>query len=255
MTMPIPKLAPGARRAVLIAAAAVTAGSIAISEAATLAISLIFKLDAALPSYLIAGLLPACLAAPMSYWQFLRLEQLRQAYRQLDLVASTDWLTQCLNRRAFTTAATAAMETGKPGALLVVDADSFKTINDRFGHDRGDEALQRIAEIIRQSVRVTDLVGRLGGEEFGIFVTDASPELARQFAERVREGVTDIAFSPNATPHQLSVSIGIATCAAPAPFASLFQLADQQLYAAKQSGRNRVAMAPIRPAPLELAAA
>ena len=255
MQIKVPGPTAKARRIALIKAAQATIISVVLSELATLAISTVFHLGADLPAYLIAAILPVCLAAPGSYFQFIRHEQLKDAYRQLDLLASTDWLTQCLNRRAFTNAAMAKTASGRPGALLVIDADSFKTVNDRFGHDMGDEALQRIAQVIRQSVREGDLVGRLGGEEFGIFLADAAPDLVQQIAERIREDVMDIPFTPGAAPHQLSVSVGVAICEMTAPFAELFRLADQQLYAAKQSGRNRVVVAPMDAASGSLAAA
>lgn len=255
MQIKVPAPSAAARRIALSKAAQATIISVVLSELATLAISMIFNLHADLPAYLVAGILPVCLAAPGSYLQFIRHEQLKEAYKQLDLLASTDWLTQCLNRRAFTTAAMAGTASGKPGALLVIDADSFKTVNDHFGHDKGDDALRHIAQVIRQSVREGDLVGRLGGEEFGIFLADATPDLVQQIAERIREGVMDIPFTPGAAPHQLSVSVGVATCESWAPFAELFRLADQQLYAAKQSGRNRVAVAPVETGPVSLAAA
>ncbi len=237
------RLSIEARRLALVTAVIVTLGSVAFSEMATALASLTFHLDAGIAAYLIAGIVPALLAGPGSYWQCLKLEELKQAYRHLDHVASMDWLTQCLNRRAFTTAVMAAVDTGRRGALLVIDADNFKAINDVFGHDHGDQALRQIAEVIRNSVRLDDVVGRLGGEEFGIFATDISRDGAYALAERIREAVADIAFEPGAVPHSLSVSIGIAASDEATTFSDLFRLADQQLYAAKRDGRNRVAVA------------
>lgn len=245
MQIAIPAPSKEARRIARTKAAQATIVSFLVSELATFLISIAFNLNADLPAYLVAGILPICLAAPGSYWQFIRHEQLKDAYRQLDLLASTDWLTQCLNRRAFTKAATAGTLSDGPGALMVIDADSFKSINDLFGHDQGDDALRNIAQVIRQSVREGDLVGRLGGEEFGIFLPDAGPGLVQAIAERIREGVLDIPFAPGNAPHRLSVSVGVATCATQTPFAELFRLADQQLYSAKQAGRNRVVTAPV----------
>src|SRR5690606_27358019 len=113
--------------------------------------------------------------------------------------ASTDWLTTCLNRRAFTHLVSDHLEETEVGAFLVIDADHFKFINDHFGHDRGDEALQLMADTIMASVREGDIVGRIGGEEFGVFLPDAGPETARQFGERIRRAVADAPFAPEGT--------------------------------------------------------
>jgi diguanylate cyclase (GGDEF)-like protein len=126
--------------------------------------------------------------------------------------------------------------------LLFVDADDFKSVIDRFGHEAGDDALQLIASAIRQAVRSTDLVGRLGGEEFGVFLTDSDTATADHVAERIRRSVSAIAFAPGGTPCPLSVSIGGATFVTHAPFGDLYRLADQHLYEAKKTGRDRVAM-------------
>lgn len=139
--------------------------------------------------------------------------------------------------------------------MLIIDADNFKSVNDHFGHDRGDEALIAIAKAIKDMLREPDLVGRLGGEEFGVFLPGASREQAELVAERIRQNVTAARFTPNGHTHPLSVSVGGAVFEKELPFAELFRLADQQLYAAKQSGRNRVAIAPIRPGPISLVAA
>jgi diguanylate cyclase (GGDEF)-like protein len=182
------------------------------------------------------------LAGPGSYFQLKRLEQVKAAYRELERVASTDWLTGCLNRRTFTERTSLATRTGRPGALLVIDADGFKSINDRFGHHRGDDALRAIVDVIRENARDGDLVGRIGGEEFGIYLPDASGRHATAMAEAIREGVEDISFSSHDAPRGLSVSVGIATTTASIAFDDLFRCADQQLYAAKANGRNRVAI-------------
>ncbi|KRA41780.1 hypothetical protein ASD80_11595 [Devosia sp. Root635] len=161
-------------------------------------------------------------------------------------MASTDWLTACLNRGAFTGAVSRYLDRRAPtdngGALLIVDADDFKSVNDRFGHDAGDEALRLIAGAIRQAVRGTDLVGRLGGEEFGIFLAESDVVAADHVAERIRRSVSAIAFAPGDERCALSVSIGGATYATRAQFGELYRLADQHLYEAKNTGRDRVAM-------------
>lgn len=192
------------------------------------------------PGLAAAITLPILLGGPTSFWHLVRLQQLKLANQKLQLLASTDWLTDCLNRRAFTHAVTDQMTQARCGALLVIDADNFKTINDRYGHDRGDEALQLLSEIIKSKVRDGDLVGRIGGEEFGVFLQNADGGTAHLVAERIRNGIKAAAFAPNGTSHPLSASVGGAVAEGEIGFTELFRTADQNLYSAKRSGRNRV---------------
>jgi len=196
-------------------------------------------------------LLPIVLAVPLLLFFTGKLRELAIAHRQLTIIASTDSLTQVMNRAAFSTLVDAYLkdvrqsEAQAHGALLVIDADDFKSVNDRFGHDRGDEALVTIARSIKAMLRGADLVGRLGGEEFGVFLPGATRDQAETVAERIRRSVNDARFEPEGAAHRLSVSVGGAVFEQTVPFADLFRLADQQLYAAKQRGRNRVAIAPV----------
>jgi len=185
--------------------------------------------------------MPTALGGPILLFLQVRSAQLREANRKLELLASTDWLTDCLNRRAFTSRVSASLSQGEGhGTLLVIDADHFKTVNDRFGHERGDEVLQLIAGAIRDSVREHDLVGRIGGEEFGVFLTDAGHDMASGAAERIRAAVNALFVTSEGVAQRLSVSIGGAICAGDSGFSELFQIADRRLYEAKHAGRNRV---------------
>jgi len=94
-------------------------------------------------------------------------------------------------------------------------------------------------------LRAPDLVGRLGGEEFGVFLPGAGRDQAESVAERIRQTVNTASFAPAGSAHPLSVSVGGAVFDRALPFADLFRVADQQLYAAKQRGRNRVSLAPV----------
>ncbi|MHB1101487.1 MAG: GGDEF domain-containing protein [Devosia sp.] len=198
------------------------------------------------PGLAAAIVLPLLLGGPTSFWYLVRLQQLKLANRKLHILASTDWLTTCLNRRAFTHAVSDQLSMAQrlpgaaDGAFLVIDADHFKIINDHYGHDRGDEALQLMAEIIKSKVRNGDLVGRIGGEEFGVFLKDADFETASLIAERIRDGIRMAAFAPDGTAHPLSVSVGGAVFGGEIGFTELFRVADQKLYRAKRLGRNRV---------------
>jgi diguanylate cyclase len=194
-----------------------------------------------------AAIIPVILAGPLFFFLTLKLRELAIANHRLREVASTDGLTGCLNRGAFTRVIDKFLElrgAGKPpaGALLVIDADHFKSINDRFGHHCGDEALKLIAAAIRASLRKDDCLGRLGGEEFGVFLPDADLAQASLVAERIRKMVNAVDFIANGEPCDLSVSVGGAAFARRISFGDLFRIADERLYAAKNTGRDRVEM-------------
>lgn len=198
---------------------------------------------------LIDILLPVLATGPVTYALMTQLRRLALAHEELQVIAATDSLTTVLNRGAFLTLVDGYLEQveaeRRRGALLVVDADNFKAVNDHYGHDRGDEALRLIAAAIKRMLRSVDLVGRIGGEEFGVFLPGATREQAETVAERIRVGVTSSLFEPGGARHELTVSIGGAVFERHLPFADLFRVADQQLYLAKAGGRNRVRVAPI----------
>lgn len=199
--------------------------------------------DAALRQGLIsATVLPIALSVPFFTLLTLKLRDLAIANHRLNQLASIDGLTGCLNRRAFTSRVEQELANVGPdgGAMLVVDADRFKVINDRYGHGVGDEVLKLIASTIRASLRSGDALGRLGGEEFGIHLPGASRQVATEIAERVRQTVASTEFTPGGKPHHLSISVGCVFYDKPTGFRELFALADQRLYRAKRAGRNRV---------------
>ncbi|HVX74120.1 MAG TPA: GGDEF domain-containing protein [Devosia sp.] len=197
----------------------------------------------------LATVMPILMSTPAMFYITLHHQRLKCAMDELDVLASTDWLTATLNRRAFTTTASALLEPGSGhlGTLLVVDADNFKTVNDRFGHEAGDAALKLMVQAIEVNLRAGDLVGRIGGEEFGVFLIDADYDTAMVIAERIRVAVAAVRFAPGGIHHPLSVSIGGATAIDRARFGELFRIADQQLYGAKARGRNGVALARLSP--------
>lgn len=194
-------------------------------------------------------LVPLGLATPMLAFLTIKLRELAIAHDQLARHAATDSLTAVLNRGAFTSLVEGYLADVRAeerrGALLVVDADNFKRINDSFGHDRGDIALQTIADAIKGMLRGADIVGRIGGEEFGVFLPGSNLVQANAVAERIRGNVIDADFAPDGRRITLSVSVGGAVFEHRLPFVELFRRADQQLYLAKERGRNRVAIAPI----------
>lgn len=196
--------------------------------------------------------IPLLVAPPFFYLLLSKLRALSVAHHRLEVVASTDGLTSCLNRAAFATLVEAYLERfdGDPehgkGALLIIDVDNFKAVNDTYGHDHGDDALRLIAEAIRQNLRDRDLVGRLGGEEFCVFLPSASETQSRQVAERIRQSVQEVKFLPNGDVCTLTVSVGGAAFCKASSFSILYREADQRLYAAKRAGRNQVAVGGVR---------
>lgn len=190
-----------------------------------------------------AVIVPLALGVPLFLMFSIKLSELAEANRKLGIVAATDGLTACLNRMAFTTLVETRLDGGMTGALLLIDADHFKRINDCFGHHNGDRALTLIAHAIRASVRRGDAVGRLGGEEFGVFLPGVDREAAKIVAERLRRTVAVTAFVADGMPCELSVSVGGVVFDARSTFEDLFRLADARLYRAKQEGRNRVSLA------------
>lgn len=150
--------------------------------------------------------------------------------------AETDPLTGLLNRRGFD----ARVAEGAPGAMLMLDIDGFKAINDRFGHSIGDTVLRDVAVILSGAVRRRDVLARLGGEEFGVFLPGLTIGDAREAAERLRSAV---AGQLRAQTEPVTVSVGVAMWRPGLERAALIAEADRGLYAAKQGGRNRVCMA------------
>ncbi|EAQ35962.1 hypothetical protein NB311A_01280 [Nitrobacter sp. Nb-311A] len=191
-------------------------------------------------------IIPLLIAPPFFLYLLSKLRQLAIAHEQLMVIASTDGLTSCFNRAAFTTLVDAYLdrvdrqEKGGEGALLVMDVDHFKNVNDNFGHDMGDEALKLIAQSIKSTLREVDLVGRMGGEEFSVFLPGIAPDRVVMVAERIRETVKAVNFCPQGIPCNLSISIGGATYVRTASFSELYKLADKLLYDAKRQGRDRV---------------
>ena len=169
-----------------------------------------------------------------------------QRAREATLLAATDELTGIANRRAFMgqldREIAAAAEFGWPLAVAMFDVDHFKLVNDRYGHAVGDRLLQLIAARAAAVVRGGDMVGRLGGEEFGILMPGASREEAAVIAERLREAMEATGDGDASLP-TVTVSVGISTRDGHDDAAALLADADLALYAAKGEGRNRVRIA------------
>ncbi len=193
-----------------------------------------------------AALLPLILGVPLFWYLSLQLSSLWGMNDRLIDSARRDSLTRLLNRGAFIEAVDEklremAASNASRGAFLVIDADYFKLINDRWGHVKGDEALCRIADAIGRLVKEDDIAGRLGGEEFGVFLCGSSSHGAYAAAERLRSVVEALELrSTDNNGIPVTVSVGAVHFRESLPFKALYQLADRKLYEAKANGRNRV---------------
>jgi diguanylate cyclase (GGDEF)-like protein len=163
------------------------------------------------------------------------------------VAALTDDLTGLLNRRGFYEAAEQLMarraKLAVPVCALVLDLDDFKLVNDRFGHATGDAALRVFGKTVTASTRTTDIIGRLGGEEF-VALLPGPIEGAMIVAERVRAAFQLAGASVAGCPLNVTVSIGVASALGQVDIAVLLARADAALYRAKQNGRNRIEAAP-----------
>ena len=165
--------------------------------------------------------------------------------RELYLLARVDSLTGVKNRLALTETATQLLSqgnrAGRSMGVLMIDADHFKSVNDRFGHGGGDKVLLALVGSIRATLRAGNVIGRIGGEEFVVLAPDTSLEQALVLAERIRGTVESTPLLVDGHLLQLTVSIGAAaTEPGEDDVAALLQRADAALYAAKHAGRNRV---------------
>lgn len=171
---------------------------------------------------------------------------LRRAHEQARRLADIDPLTGLYNRRAWSQRLPEAERDvrarGVPLALLFLDLDGFKQLNDRHGHDAGDNTLRALAVVLRAELRDEDLIGRYGGEEFVVALPGADEAHALQVAERIRQRLKERSLL--AVGVECTVSIGVAALQPHEDTSQLLRRADEAMYAAKDAGRNRVMLSP-----------
>ena len=167
---------------------------------------------------------------------------------RLEFLATVDELTNVSNRRQFMAVlkneAARGVRHKRPVSLLMIDVDYFKAINDSHGHQAGDRALIMLVETIQGSLRESDELGRLGGEEFGVVLPEIDRDEAVNVAERIRATVESQVLDLESGPVHMTISLGVATMRDQSnDIEDLLQRADQAMYQAKDQGRNRVAAA------------
>jgi diguanylate cyclase (GGDEF)-like protein/PAS domain S-box-containing protein len=171
-------------------------------------------------------------------------------HRHLETLARTDGLTGLNNKRTFTRLLDRRVETacagGRGFALIYVDLDNFKLVNDRFGHERGDLALKAVAAALARIVRAGDAVARLGGDEFALLVDDLTPDAAEMLAQRLLAIKAELADFTGDRSRPLGLSAGVALFDPlhPESAAALTKRADAAMYRAKRAGKDRFAIAP-----------
>ena len=207
-------------------------------------------------SWIECAAIPIVVGTPIGIYIFTQGEKLQSAHERLErthqdmckahdrlaFMASHDHMTGLLNREGFLRTVEPYRQRNEGHFLLIVDADHFKRINDRYGHPKGDEALMKIAKALRYAVRAKDVVGRIGGEEVAILLVSVGLREATQMAELVRRQVQCIPWSvEGADAPGLTVSIGAAALERRhATITETLREADRCLYEAKRLGRNRV---------------
>lgn len=194
-----------------------------------------------------------CFVLALLLWRWLpeavrERSHLLETAADLEKLATTDGMTGLINRRHFESLARTEwarfQRYGRPLSLLVLDVDKFKSINDTFGHDMGDVVLKAVAEICKATKRTTDVVARIGGEEFAMLLPETNEAAAEIAAERLRKAIEEHPHTLGGEPYRVTASIGIAGATlGMAAFDVMLKRADEALYRAKQTGRNRIVIA------------
>jgi diguanylate cyclase (GGDEF)-like protein len=174
--------------------------------------------------------------------------ELAKANRRLKSMANTDILTGLPNRRYALTRLeqewATAQRCKRPMSVLMLDLDHFKSVNDTFGHDVGDQVLTHAAKLMKEASRTSDIVCRLGGEEFLVIAPNTDDTTALSLAERIRSSIEKNQYEELAGHQPVTVSIGVAGSVGAEPgWNELMKLSDQALYSVKHSSRNSVQLA------------
>ena len=168
------------------------------------------------------------------------LAEMRERMGELEQIADTDTLTPLANRRRFLRelerVVSQANRHGTPAAVLYIDLDSLKLINDRHGHLAGDAALIHVARLLQSLIRTTDVVARIGGDEFGLILDHLDHNSAIETSERIGRCIASSPLEVGGAEVSLKVSIGVATILAGDTVEDVIQRADRNMYRAKSEG-------------------
>jgi diguanylate cyclase (GGDEF)-like protein len=202
-----------------------------------------------------AGLIPLFIAPLLSWYPFGLLHKFERLEREMSRIATYDDLTGLKTRRAFFAGSEAIHQLSlrnKSGyCLMVIDLDHFKRINDNFGHAGGDKVLAAFGQIANQLLRKSDVLGRLGGEEFCFLLPEMSLTKAEMLAIRLQAKIKDTRINHNGRDIRFSASIGISAHhhGIECKLSEIINQADEALYCAKNNGRNRITLyAPLKAA-------
>jgi diguanylate cyclase (GGDEF)-like protein len=178
------------------------------------------------------------------YARYRSYKALQALRRKVEREARTDELTGLANRRHMYEFMQLALQRVRrmqqPLSLLLIDIDKFKLINDNYGHQFGDEVLIRVAHTLRHSLRNHDSISRWGGEEFLVLLTETDNEAAKKVAEKLRSTIEELPIRYNDTLIPMTISIGMHTSKPEETLDAMLNCADENLYTAKNSGRNRI---------------
>ncbi|WP_372005521.1 GGDEF domain-containing protein [Tistrella mobilis] len=204
-----------------------------------------FEFDRLPLDILLTTIIVLIVGYPLGFFFIGQNVKLREMALELDRLSKIDDLTGLFNRRTFFAEArrlvAEQVASRDQGAILFIDVDHFKSVNDDFGHATGDAVLRELGAIIRTVVGEAGIAARLGGEEFAVLLHGAEGRRADEIAERVRRGVANCArVIPGLERSAVTVSIGIASIRAGHDFEDALLRADRSLYTAKESGRDRV---------------
>lgn len=188
-----------------------------------------------------AVIIPLFIAAPIAWLAMQLLRMLTVTIKRVDEFMRLDFLTGVLTRAFMLGQTRERLREG--GAFLMVDADHFKSINDTYGHDVGDEALKRIAYVLSTCLKNEAIVGRLGGEEFGVFLPKATGSEVTDAAQALVEAMRQHGQTVGEHALNMTISIGGAEHIDGQPLEMTMKLADTALYQAKRSGRDRYVIA------------
>jgi diguanylate cyclase (GGDEF)-like protein len=204
---------------------------------------------------LVAVIVPLAIAPSVSWIMIGLVLEVHGLEEEMRMLVTYDSLTGLLSRRAFLEQANYLCRFIKRKeigfSILVIDLDSFKMINDRYGHSAGDRVLESFGKIVNHISRKSDLAGRIagrmGGEEFAFLLPDTNSENAWIFAERLHKAVREIIIEENGTLIQYTISIGLTFFSQAVDIDRALALADRALYSAKENGRNQTVIYSVGP--------